>query len=239
MRQLLIKICGLLTQADLDATGGEEPAADFCGFVFHPSSPRYITPEAAAKLDSHGLLRVGVFVERNSATVARAAAAARLDCVQLHGGQLPETGRELRSRLEENCGHTVRIIRVFWPNRFASLAELQTAMDAHTAYSDFFLLDAGLSGGGSGRRLDWHRLARLQSPLPWFLAGGLGPDNVAEALAAVQRFGNGPDGIDLNSGLESAPGSKEPGRIRQVLHLLKPEKKIPAVDRNHAATYPL
>lgn len=239
MRNLLIKICGLRTQTDLDAAGGGDPVADFCGFVFHPSSPRYIAPETAAQLDSHGLCRVGVFVDHNSAAVARAAAAARVDCIQLHGGQSPETGRELRSRLEENCAHAIRIIRVFWPDRFASLAALQTAMDAHTAYNDFFLLDAGLSGGGSGRRLDWNRLARLQSPLPWFLAGGLGPDNVAEALAAVQRFGNGPDGIDLNSGLENVPGCKDPDRVRQVLHILKPKKKFSAASRNHAETCPL
>lgn len=232
MRKLLIKMCGLRTQADLDATGGGNPAADFCGFVFHPSSPRYIAPEAVAKLDSHGLLRVGVFVEHNAAAVARAATLARLDCIQLHGGQTPENGRELRARLEESCGHAVRIIRVFWPDRFASLDALQNAMDAHASYSDFFLLDAGLSGGGNGQRLDWYRLARLQSPLPWFLAGGLGPDNSAEALAAVQRFGNGPDGIDLNSGLENAPGCKDPDRIRQVLHLLKPEssRNAPALN---------
>lgn len=189
-----IKVCGLTRQEDVDAAA--RLGAAFCGFVFHPASPRFVTPEAAAALDSGHMARVGVFVRQEAEDILSVMAAARLDYAQLHGVQ----SRACAERIGAG-----RVIRVIWPERCAGLRGLEAALAAHAGTCAWFLLEAGRSGGGSGRPQDWGRLAGLRSPHPWLLAGGLGPENAAAAVAACH-----PDGLDINSGVEEAPGKKNP-----------------------------
>lgn len=193
----LLKICGLTRQADLDCALAN--GVDYCGFIFHPKSPRYIDPRAAANLDSGSTRRVGVFVNQGVEEIAAVAREARLDFIQLHGAQTAAMAKELGPE---------RIIRVLWPKRFADPDELNREMERFADSCAFFLLDAGESGGGHGQTLDWRALAAIRPPRPWFLAGGLNERNLKEALTVLA-----PDGADLNSGVELSPGVKDHRKI--------------------------
>lgn len=197
---MLLKICGLKRQEDVSAVA--RMGADLCGFIFHPRSPRFISPERAAELDSGPCRRVGVFVEQGGEEILRAVETARLDLIQLHGRQ--GTDCALRVGAE-------RVIRVIWPERFETAGALQAEIDRHAGACALYLLDAGRRGGGSGTRLDWASLRSLRFPHPWLLAGGLDADNLAEAVAACA-----PDGVDVNSGAEDAPGVKGAARLDAV-----------------------
>lgn len=118
-------------------------------------------------------------------------------------------------RLSRTLG-AERLIRVLWPERYPDLAALEETMNRHAATAGMFLLDAGMSGGGSGKRIGPGRLHGLNAPRPWLLAGGLTPENVKETVAACV-----PDGVDFNSGLESEPGRKNPSRMRAALTALR------------------
>lgn len=196
-----IKVCGLTRQSDVDAAA--RLGATFCGFIFHPASPRFLTPAAAAALESGHMARVGVFVGQGAEEILAIMAEARLEYAQLHGGQ----DRAAAERIGP-----ARVIRVLWPERYAGRAELEADMAVHADGCAMFLLEAGLDGGGGGQPQDWTRLAGLAAPRPWLLAGGLGPANVAAAVAAC-----GPDGLDFNSGVEEAPGKKSPDLLAAAL----------------------
>lgn len=159
--------------------------------------------EQAGQLDTHGMKRVGVFVEQTAEEIDVIVRDARLDYIQLHGGQ----GAGFAAMFSAE-----RIIRVLWPNRYASQAELQADIDAFAPTCGMYLLDAGM---GSGIMLDWVSLRGLSFPHPWMLSGGLGPENVNEALALCQ-----PGGIDVNSRLEVIPGRKDPERLEQLFRAL-------------------
>lgn len=209
MKKLLIKICGMREQAALDCAAA--CGADLCGFIFAPQSPRALTPEAAGGLDSLGMLRVGVFATDDMRFISETARRARLDRIQLHGDQSLTCARAL----EREFG-AQRLIRVLWPDRFPNRRALEEEMVRHAPTVGAFLLDAGLSGGGSGRRIGAERLRGLRAPRPWLLAGGLSAENVVEAVEACA-----PDGVDFNSGLESEPGRKDPSRMRAALAALR------------------
>ena len=198
---MLTKVCGLTRQEDVDAAA--RLGADFCGFIFHPASPRCISPQQARALDSGRMARVGVFVDQDAEEILAIMAGARLGYAQLHGAQDRATAQRIGP---------ARVIRVLWPERFASRAELVAEMAAWADSCALFLLEAGHGGGGSGRPQDWTRLAGLVSPRPWLLAGGLTPGNTAAALAACA-----PGGLDFNSGVEEAPGNKSPDLLAAAL----------------------
>ncbi|MBP3730778.1 MAG: phosphoribosylanthranilate isomerase [Mailhella sp.] len=195
---MLIKICGMREQKLIDLAA--DLGADMCGFVFYPPSPRSITPGEAAALDTHGMKRVGVFVTQSLKETQEAARTARLDYVQLHGGQGMEFSRIFPSE---------RIIRVLFPKKYAGAEALQAEVDRLSGSCGMFLVDAGL---GSGNTLDWQALAGVRFPLPWLLSGGLGHENVAAALNACR-----PDGIDMNSRLESIPGRKDAVLMKKAI----------------------
>lgn len=194
---MLIKICGLTRQEDLDLAA--RLGAQLCGFIFHPKSPRYTAPERVARLESGSMLRVGVFVEQEAEEIQRIMKIARLDLAQLHGGQ------------SLDCALAVgpeRVIRVIWPDRYAHRALLHAELQKHAQACSSYLLDAGTAGGGSGRRLEWRDLSGLRPPRPWMLAGGLNAGNVRRALSWCA-----PEGVDFNSGIEDAPGVKNESRL--------------------------
>ena len=209
MKRPMIKICGLREQADLDCAAAN--GADMCGFIFAPESPRAVTPAQAAGLDSHGMIRVGVFVADDMRFIEETARTARLDRIQLHGDQSVTCALCLSRTLGADS-----IIRVLWPERYPTRQALEDAMLRHAPAAGLFLLDAGQIGGGSGRRINGPPLNGLRAPRPWLLAGGLTPKAAADAVAACR-----PDGGDFNSGLESEPGRKDHVRIRAALTALK------------------
>ena len=203
---MLVKVCGLKRAEDVREAA--EQGVDFCGFIFHPQSPRAIAPARAAELDSGSCRRVGVFVEQKEEEIARIMGAAGLDVAQLHGRQ--DTAACARRLGAE------RLWRVIWPQRYADMGALQAELEREAPYCAAFLVDAGKGGGGSGRVLDWRALGSVRWPRPWWLAGGLGPDNVAEALRRCRPYG-----VDVNSGVEDAPGVKNREKMAAVVQAVR------------------
>jgi phosphoribosylanthranilate isomerase len=203
-----VKICGI-TCPD-GARAAAEAGADAIGLVF-AESPRRVTPEQAA-----GIVRVlppwvsavGVFVDELPATIREIAAAAGLAVAQLHGDEPPDTPARLEG---------LKVIKAFG---IGSEDDLEAARrwrkesERSGRIPDAYLVDARVGGGpkgGSGRPADWRLAARmiLEGFRPLILAGGLTPDNVADAIRAVR-----PWGVDGSSGLESEPGRKSPEKVR-------------------------
>ena len=211
-----IKICGI-TRAE-DAHYAAELGADFLGFIFVPDSPRYIDPKRAARiiaqvqwgggkgtrhdgrpLESNPLHCVGVFRDASIEEMRRVSGIAGNQYIQLHGSESDEVVREIGKPAIKSVhvGETVPVV--------ATSAEW-LLFDTH---------DAKL-GGGTGRAFDWSLLARVPRSKPFFLAGGLTPDNVADAIRAVR-----PDAIDVASGVESAPGVKDHGKLRKLFERVR------------------
>jgi phosphoribosylanthranilate isomerase len=213
MNRTLVKVCGMTRPED--ARLAAALGADMLGFIFHPKSPRNVAPELPAGLDRArdllGALKVGVFVGQGVEETLALMAAGGLDLAQLHGGQGEDFCRELGRALGPE-----RIIKVLWPERAASVDEFQAEIDLFAPPCRLFLTDAGDCGGGHGRTLETGILGSARFPKPWLLAGGLGPDNVS---AMLSRFR--PSGLDLNSGVESAPGIKDATKLREAFANIK------------------
>lgn len=201
----LVKVCGLRRPEDVMLC--EELGVNWTGFIFYPPSPRNVTPDQIAALPRGRAARVGVFVLQSAEEVREIMDRADLDLAQLHGGQ--------DRRFCEKVGPE-RVVKVFWPLRYPDLADLERDMGAFASSCRAMLLDAGTAVGGHGVSLDFPSLARLtflHSCLrPWLLAGGLGPENIQEAVRRCR-----PWGVDVNSGVEEAPGRKSPVLLREVL----------------------
>lgn len=202
---MIVKVCGLTRPED--ARLAAALGADLAGFVFHENSPRNVAADLPAALDLGGTKKVGVFVSQSPDEVKRIMDEARLDLAQLHGGQDRDFCRAVGPE---------RVIRVFWPQRYESAADLAGELERFAECAAYYLLDSGTSGGGHGTRLDTRRLAGLESPLPWLLAGGLDHQTAAPAARGTTAHG-----VDLNSGLESAPGVKDHARMQAALAALK------------------
>lgn len=197
---LQIKICGLTEPAGVAAAIAA--GADYLGLVF-ADSPRRVTPEEAGRLVQGAPGRwVGVLIDPQLDEATRLAGRLDLAAFQLHGQETPEFCRRLRAATGRPVWKALA-----WTGSGRSIRKYAGSADA-------VLLDAssGLARGGIGKPLPWDEIAERYPPegrpLPLFLAGGLGPDNVGRAITTVR-----PDGIDASSGLESAPGVKDPGRV--------------------------
>jgi phosphoribosylanthranilate isomerase len=202
---LRIKICGITNLED--ARLAVELGADALGFIFYPKSPRKVAPESARKIIAQlppFVAAVGVFVDEAAAVVRDLAARVGLDWVQLHGQESPEYCRSLGRRV-------IKGFRVKDKNFLAELEPFRGAAQA-------LLLDTYKKGqvGGTGEIFNWH-LAREAKPYGRIiLAGGLTPENVAQAIATAQ-----PDAVDVASGTEAAPGRKDPERLRAFFAEIK------------------
>ncbi|MGF1659750.1 MAG: phosphoribosylanthranilate isomerase [Rubrimonas sp.] len=198
-----VKICGLRDRAGLD--GAVAAGAAYAGFVFFPPSPRCIGWEEAAALGAAappGLCKVGLVVDPDDATLDRLAALP-LDMIQLHGAETPERAAAIRARLGLPV---MKAVGVSCPDDLA-------ALDLWERVADQILCDAkppksATRPGGMGEPFDWGLIAGRRWRRPWLLAGGLTPENVAEAVART-----GAAQVDVSSGVESAPGVKDPARI--------------------------
>ncbi len=201
------KICGLTTPETLDAAIGG--GASHVGFVFHPPSPRNVAfrrvAELAARVPGH-VAKVGVFVDPDDALIEQAMAAADLAALQIH-----QIGPERAAAIRAHTG------RVVWA-AVAVKARADLAMaQGFAGAADRILYDAktppgAALPGGMGVRFDWTLLDGFRHPLPWVLSGGLDATNVAEAIGRT-----GAEMVDISSGVETAPGIKDPGLIRAFL----------------------
>jgi phosphoribosylanthranilate isomerase len=197
-----VKICGLTNWPD--ARLAVDAGADALGFNFYPLSPRYIDPREAAGIVRRlpaTVTKVGVFVNEPGETVCAIARAVRLDAAQLHGEETPPLVRELAGSLP--------VIKAFRIRRGFSLARLGRYAGARA-----FLLDGFRAGlkGGTGHRFDWGLARRASRYGRIILAGGLRPENVAEAIALARPYA-----IDVCSGVETRPGKKAPARVRELM----------------------
>jgi phosphoribosylanthranilate isomerase len=202
-----IKICGITRLADAEAAAGHGAWA--IGLNHWPDSPRLVTPDTAALIGAAMKRRcevAGVFVNATLDEVAAAAENAALTIVQLHGDEGPEFCEEAARRT--GC----KVIKAF---RVRDAGDVQAAEAYRT---DFHMFDAHRRGtpGGTGESFDWDLLSGRRSSVPMILAGGLRPDNVAEAVAAVEPFA-----VDVASGVESEPGIKDPKRLSELFAALK------------------
>ncbi len=199
-----IKICGLSTIETLDVA--LDAGADMVGVVFFPRSPRNVDLATAATLADHARGRakiVALTVDADDALLDAIVSQVRPDILQLHGKETPLRVAAIRARLDLPVMKAIGI---------ASRADL-AQIPAYAEVADMLLLDAkapkdGPLPGGNGVPFDWNLLAGLDLAKPFMLSGGLDPDNVARAL----RLTHVP-GVDVSSGVESAPGVKDPARI--------------------------
>jgi phosphoribosylanthranilate isomerase len=193
-----VKICGVNDEAAFDAALGA--GADWIGFVFFPPSPRFVTPTRAAELSARGggPLRVGLFVDPAEADIEAVLQEIHLDALQLYVS--PARAAELRRRFDIPVWRGVGI------GARGDLPGPEPEIDA-------FLIEAkappgATRPGGNAVSFEWGLTAGWHAPLPWLLAGGLTPENVAAAIGA-----SGAPAVDVSSGVERSKGVKDPDRI--------------------------
>lgn len=213
---LAVKICGITDPEAFDAAA--EAGADMIGFVFYPPSPRALTPEAAAALSLRrpgGPLRVGLFVDPTDEALAGTLAAVPLDVLQLQGNETPERVSTIRARFGVSVMKAMGV---------ATRADVAEAVVRFGAVADRLLFDAkpppagtpGALPGGNAAAFDWSIMQGAAVPVPWLLAGGLTPGNVAEAISTAAA-----PGVDVSSGVERARGVKDPALIRAFVTAAK------------------
>jgi phosphoribosylanthranilate isomerase len=204
------KICGINDAVAMVAA--VEAGASHVGLVFYPPSPRSVTPSEAAGLTAVAgtrVVRTGLFVDPDDALIDGVLAEVPLDLLQLHGAETPERVRALRARTGRKV---MKVIRV------GGAADID-GTKAYLDVADWLMFDAlppkdmkNALPGGNALAFEWALLAGRAWPLPWMLAGGLTADNVAEAVRL-----SGARVVDTSSGVEDAPGRKNPDKIRAFL----------------------
>lgn len=209
-----VKICGLKTEAAV--TAAVEGGAFMVGFVFFARSPRCVTPDEARMLGAlvpPTVSKVGLVVDATDDFIAGILAAARLDILQLHGGESPGRVAEIRSRFALPVMKAVSV---------AGATDI-AASRAYETVADRLLFDArppeslpGALPGGNALAFDWRLLSGQRFGLPWMLAGGLHAGNLAEAVRLT-----GARAIDTSSGVEDRPGEKNINKIKELLALAR------------------
>lgn len=205
-----VKICGI-TKPD-QGKAIAQLGATALGFICVPSSPRYITPEKIREIVNTlpiNIDKIGVFVNTAIEDICKTLITSDLTAVQLHGDESPDFCQLLRQSLPHQ-----EIIKAL---RIKTITDLERA-DIYSTCVDTLLLDAYHPNqfGGTGKTIDWENLSEFKPKCPWFLAGGLTPDNIQEALSKIH-----PHGIDLSSGVEYAPGDKDLGKVAKLFENLK------------------
>ena len=213
---MFVKICGITSEEDglLAVAMG----ADAVGFLFAPS-PRRVSPSTARDIARRlppEILTVGVFRDEDPRNVVRIANEVRLGAVQLHGRESPDETRRVR----EQVGRVIKAFR-------AGSEELE---QARSYGADIVLVDADQPG--SGKIFDWALAERAAGALPVMVAGGLTPDNVAAAIAKTR-----PWGVDVSTGVESAPGRKDPRLVREFINAARLAAEIEAPESPSGALY--
>ncbi len=203
-----VKICGLRRPEDVRAAAGA--GAAYVGFVFFEKSPRHLELAEAAALAvavPAGICKVALTVDADDAALEALLEAVPVDMLQLHGGESPERVAEVKAR------YGLAVMKAVGVASEADLAALET----YGRVADQLLVDAKPAPGadlpgGNGIAFDWRLIAGRRWPVPWMLAGGLRPGNVAEAVRLT-----GAAQVDVSSGVESGPGVKDARLIRDFV----------------------
>ena len=198
-----IKMCGLRRPEDIEAAG--ELLPEYIGFVFFPGSKRYVAPETARALKSGlnpGIRAVGVFVDEKPETVAKLLSDGTIDMAQLHGSEDEAYLADLRKRTDKP------LIRAF------RVRGAEDALRAQASSADEILLDAG---AGDGKTFDWSWLRQVKRP--YFLAGGLTPENAGRAVRELKPYA-----VDVSSGIETG-GFKDIVKMRAFVRAVRMENE--------------
>jgi phosphoribosylanthranilate isomerase len=214
---LMVKICGLSTRETLDVA--LQAGADMVGFVFFPPSPRHLSLEKARDLGRQAkgcAVKVALSVDADDATLGNIVDALQPDILQLHGRESVARLRDIKQKFG------LQVMKVLAVESLADLVPLP----GYAAVADRILFDArapknATRPGGLGATFDWHVLENLDLKLPFMVSGGLTADNVAEAIR-VTRAG----GVDVSSGVERAPGIKDPEMIRQFIRAARATEEL-------------
>jgi len=214
---LLVKICGLSTRETLETA--LDAGADMVGFVFFPPSPRHVSLEAGRDLGRQvkkRALRVALTVDADDATLDNIMDALSPDIFQLHGHESVARLRDIKQKFGRPVMKAVPV---------ATAADL-AVLPGYAAVADRILFDArppkeATRPGGLGAPFDWHLLQNLELALPYLVSGGLHAGNVAEAVR-LTRAG----GVDVSSGVESAPGVKDPEMIKAFIRAARATQEL-------------
>jgi phosphoribosylanthranilate isomerase len=204
------KICGLSTGETVEAA--VRFGARYVGFVTFPKSPRHISTETMRALGARvpkSVTRVGLFVDPDDALLDEKLATGALDMLQLHGSETPERVAAIRQRTGVPVMKAIKV---------TVADDVERGIKTYASVADRLMFDAaeGILPGGNAKAFDWTILSGRQVPLPWFLAGGLTPENVAEAVRVT-----GARAVDVSSGVEASRGVKSIDRIRAFLDQVK------------------
>lgn len=218
-----VKICGITKPDQGQAIA--RMGATALGFICVPASPRYITPEKIQNIVEklpRNIDKIGVFVNATTDLISEIVFNTKLNGVQLHGDEPPDFCHQLRQLIPNN----IEIIKAL---RIKSAQDLVTA-NIYTNNVDTLLLDAYHPDklGGTGQTLDWQIIQEFYPNIPWLLAGGLTPDNITEAIQhflknseyQVKLTNKNFCGIDLSSGVETAPGNKDLDKVTRLFESL-------------------
>jgi phosphoribosylanthranilate isomerase len=210
---IAVKICGLSSEAAIEAAvaGG----AAYVGFVFYPPSPRAMSPARAGELCAlvpAEVQRVALFVDADDSTIAAVLDAAPIDILQFHGAETPQRVADVKRRFGRNVMKAIPV---------AGSDDVEAA-SSYEDVADLLLFDAkpprraDALPGGNGLAFDWQLIAGRQRRLPWMLSGGLTPALLPEAVRV-----SGAAMVDVSSGVETAPGQKDPVKIRAFLEVAR------------------
>ncbi len=204
-QQAKLKVCGLteLSQVSELCTMG----VDFLGFIFYEKSPRFVLNrfglKKIAEIPHSG--KVGVFVNETTEQIVEIAENAALNFVQLHGDESIEFISDLRQNLKNEVG-IIKVIRI--GNQSAE--DIQKTINQHATINNYFLFDTDSKAfGGTGKSFDWDILNQIEIPKPYFLSGGISPQNIHQLKTINQQ----PFALDINSKFETEPGVKDLAKI--------------------------
>jgi phosphoribosylanthranilate isomerase len=210
MEGLKIKVCGMREPENILAVAALNP--DFMGFIFYPSSPRYVGKDFTLPENFPlSISRVGVFVNASSDEMRQQTRRLSLDYLQLHGDESPEQVADLKKT-------GIKIIKVFSVDERFDF----TKLNLYEQHVDFFLFDTkGKYYGGNAMAFDWEILRKYHLDKPFFLSGGISPENagMAKTLNAPNIYA-----LDINSGVEVSPGLKDPSKIIDIQRQLNVNK---------------
>ncbi|MEA5535653.1 phosphoribosylanthranilate isomerase, partial [Crocosphaera sp. XPORK-15E] len=214
-----VKICGITQPQQGQAIA--ELGATALGFICVPQSPRYVNGEqlqALVKQMPSTVDRIGVFANTSLTDIQQLLETTELTGIQLHGMESPEFCRQVKQQFPQI--EVIKALRIKTPQCLSQTLD-------YVPWVDTLLLDAyhPQQLGGTGQTLDWDTLGQFQPSRPWFLAGGLTPDNIVQALQLLH-----PDGIDLSSGVERSPGDKDLSKVTQLFKVLQ-KRHTPDTDR--------
>jgi phosphoribosylanthranilate isomerase len=209
VKRMVIKVCGMKNTANRQAL--ENLPVDIFGFIFYPSSPRHVgdlNRWELYELTRTQKSKAGVFVDSAADVILETARMYGLDFIQLHGHETPPICGGIRSS-------GLKVIKVFRVDDSFEFSEIKPFISV----SDYFLFDTkSQRPGGSGRKFDWHNLEKYLYEVPFFLSGGIMPEDVE----TINQFSHPAlYGLDLNSGFEDSPGLKNPGLIKSFLSFVR------------------